>query len=45
MGIVRKNFLIVTSMIIATVLVLLAVIYYAMPIYYNQAKQVEIKND
>ncbi|MFC3931559.1 sensor histidine kinase [Streptococcus dentapri] len=45
MGIVRKNFLIVTSMIIATVLVLLAVIYYAMPIYYNQAKQVEIKKD
>ena len=43
MGIVRKNFLIVTGMMAATFLLILGLLYYAMPIYYNQAKQQELK--
>ena len=43
MGIVRKNFLIVTSMMVATFLLILGLLYFVMPVYYNQAKQQELK--
>ena len=43
MGIIRKNFLIVTGMMAATFLLILGLLYYAMPVYYNQAKQQELK--
>lgn len=43
MGIVRKNFLIVTGMMAATFLLILGLLYYAMPVYYNQAKQQELR--
>lgn len=45
MGLVRKNFLIVSSLIVATIVVLLGFISYAMPVYYNQVKQLELKKD
>ncbi|MGT2737635.1 ATP-binding protein [Streptococcus orisratti] len=45
MGIVRKNFLIVSSLIAGTILILLGFMAYVMPIYYNQAKQLELKKD
>lgn len=44
-GIVRKNFLIVSSLIAGTILILLGFMVYVMPIYYNQAKQLELKKD
>lgn len=43
MGIVRKHFIIVSSMIITTFTVLLLLIYFSVPVYYNQAKQQNLK--
>lgn len=45
MGIVRKNFLIVTVMMVGTFLSILGLLYYGMPIYYNQAKQQELRRN
>ena len=45
MGIVRKNFLIVSLMISLTFLFLLAFLYFVMPIYYNEAKKQELRQD
>lgn len=45
MGLVRKNFLIVSALIVATVFILFAFLSYTMPIYYNQIKQAELKKD
>ncbi|MEX2784905.1 histidine kinase dimerization/phospho-acceptor domain-containing protein, partial [Streptococcus sp. H49] len=45
MGIVRKNFLIVSLMISVTFLFLLAFLYFVMPIYYNEAKKQELRQD
>ena len=43
MGIVRKNFLIVTSMMVATFLLILGLLYFVMPIYYNQVKLQDLR--
>lgn len=45
MGIVRKNFLIVTLMMASTVLLILSMLYFAMPIYYNQVKHQELRQN
>lgn len=43
MGIVRKHFLIVTSMMVGTILLVLGFLYFLLPVYYNQTKEQEIK--
>ncbi|HEM3599958.1 TPA: HAMP domain-containing histidine kinase [Streptococcus suis] len=45
MGIARKNFIVVTVMITFISLTLLGLLYYAMPIYYNQVRKQELKDD
>ncbi|MBY5033810.1 HAMP domain-containing histidine kinase [Streptococcus gallolyticus] len=45
MGLVRKNFLVVSALIITTIFILFAFLSYTMPIYYNQTKQAELKKD
>ncbi|WP_170240617.1 sensor histidine kinase [Streptococcus hyovaginalis] len=45
MGIVRKSFVTVTTIIIASSALILALVYYAAPIYYNQAKKQHLRDD
>lgn len=45
MGIARKNFIIVAAMISFISVTLLGLLYYAMPIYYNQVKKQELRHD
>lgn len=45
MKLVRKQFLIVSTMMIVTILVLLAMIYFATPVYYNQVRQDQLKQE
>ncbi|AND80031.1 sensor histidine kinase [Streptococcus pantholopis] len=45
MGIVRKNFLIVSLLITVTFILLLAFLYFVMPIYYNETKKQELRQD
>ncbi|HEM6222905.1 TPA: HAMP domain-containing histidine kinase [Streptococcus suis] len=45
MGIARKNFIVVTVMISFISVTLLGLLYYAMPIYYNQVKKQELRHD
>lgn len=43
MGIVRKNFLIVSSMMSVTILIILAIIYFSIPLYYTEARKHELE--
>lgn len=45
MGIARKNFIVVAVMISFISVTLLGLLYYAMPIYYNQVKKQELRHD
>lgn len=45
MGLARKNFLIVTTMIALCSMLLLVLLYFVMPIYYSQVKKQELKQD
>ncbi|HFR3439322.1 TPA: ATP-binding protein [Streptococcus suis] len=45
MGITRKNFIVVAVMISFISVTLLGLLYYAMPIYYNQVKKQELRHD
>lgn len=45
MGLVRKHFLIVSTLIVTTIVILLGILAYTMPIYYNQSKLVELQKD
>ncbi|HEM5156029.1 MULTISPECIES: sensor histidine kinase [Streptococcus] len=45
MGIARKNFIVVAVMISIISVTLLGLLYYAMPIYYNQVKKQELRHD
>ncbi len=43
MGIVRKNFVIVATMIATTSILLLGLLYFALPVYYTQAKKQNLR--
>ncbi|MCI6272627.1 MAG: HAMP domain-containing histidine kinase [Erysipelotrichaceae bacterium] len=45
MGIVRKQFLIVSGMMILTITSILTLLYFGIPIYYNQLKEIELKRE
>lgn len=45
MKLAKKQFLIVTLMVSLTSLILLGLLYYAMPIYYNQAKKDQLRQE
>ncbi|MGT2683258.1 sensor histidine kinase [Streptococcus porci] len=45
MGLVRKHFLIVSTLIVTTIVILLGILAYTMPIYYNQSKLVDLQKD
>ncbi|HFR3977524.1 TPA: ATP-binding protein [Streptococcus suis] len=45
MKLAKKQFLIVTLMVSLTSLILLGLLYHAMPIYYNQAKKDQLKQE
>lgn len=45
MKLIRKQFLIVSTMMSFTIVLFFSLIYFAMPTYYNQLRQDELKND
>lgn len=44
MGIVRKNFMAVAALIVSTSFLLLALLYFVAPVYYNQAKKQNLRS-
>ncbi len=45
MKLARRQFIIVTSLISVTSLILVALLYFAMPIYYNQQRRQELRDN
>lgn len=45
MRLIKKNFLVINSLIIVVVTSILLVLYFAMPVYYTKVKEKEVKRD